>query len=198
MATQFYADADSEESRRCGQDSSSEEDDGDETSGGSVDIVSGAGDHVGQSAEENEDSSSDNSRDGDEGKSPAHRVGQSAEEQRDSSSHKSGDGDKGESHVDRAPSISRQRGVQTGNGLTRSDIKDMLLDQRVLFEMLPRTVKLEIVQHVTAECNRLQEFISTVVSPHISTTSAAPHDVQNDPVQSPQQPRGTCVKCLRI
>ncbi|CAA2961167.1 carboxymethylenebutenolidase homolog [Olea europaea subsp. europaea] len=48
--------------------------------------------------------------------------------------------------------------------LTRGDVEELLLDQRILFEMRLRTVKLEIQQHVTSEFTSLREFLATLVA----------------------------------
>ncbi|CAA2974785.1 Hypothetical predicted protein [Olea europaea subsp. europaea] len=42
------------------------------------------------------------------------------------------------------------------SSLTRGEVEELLLDQRILFEMRLRIVKLEIQQHVTSECTRLR------------------------------------------
>ncbi|CAA2970410.1 Hypothetical predicted protein [Olea europaea subsp. europaea] len=48
-----------------------------------------------------------------------------------------------------------------GSSLTADDIQGMLLDQRILFEMRLRTVKLEIMHHVSNKFKKLKDFIST-------------------------------------
>ncbi|CAA2938961.1 Hypothetical predicted protein [Olea europaea subsp. europaea] len=60
-------------------------------------------------------------------------------------------------------------------------MEGMLYDQRILFEMRLRTVKLDIMQHLTEEFARLTNFISTLVplSSGTSTSVAAP--VMNEP-----------------
>ncbi|CAA2955290.1 Hypothetical predicted protein [Olea europaea subsp. europaea] len=75
-----------------------------------------------------------------------------------------------------APSTSGVQGTRDGATLTRKDVEGMLYDQRILFEMRLRTVKLEIMQHVTEEFARLRDFISTLVPPSsgTSTSTAAP------------------------
>ncbi|CAA2989122.1 Hypothetical predicted protein [Olea europaea subsp. europaea] len=47
-----------------------------------------------------------------------------------------------------APSTSGVQGTGGGATLTREDVDGMLYDQRILFKMRLRTVKLEIMQHV--------------------------------------------------
>ncbi|CAA2954638.1 Hypothetical predicted protein [Olea europaea subsp. europaea] len=54
----------------------------------------------------------------------------------------------------------------------RGEVEELLLDQRILFEMRLRSVKLEIEQHVTFECTRLREFIASLVAPPPPTTSS--------------------------
>ncbi|CAA3005419.1 Hypothetical predicted protein [Olea europaea subsp. europaea] len=105
------------------------------------------------------------------------------------------------------------------SSLTKGEVKELLLDQRILFEMRLRTVKLEIEQHVTFECIRLCEFIAAQVAPHPPTTAphstsaifepgpsgCSPQDVHGrgtDPWPTPiemgvdtgcSQPPGTCI-----
>ncbi|CAA2960856.1 Hypothetical predicted protein [Olea europaea subsp. europaea] len=55
------------------------------------------------------------------------------------------------------------------SSLTRGDVEELLLDQRILYEMQLRTVKLEIQQHVTFECTRLREFTTVLVAPPAPT-----------------------------
>ncbi|CAA2965345.1 Hypothetical predicted protein [Olea europaea subsp. europaea] len=55
--------------------------------------------------------------------------------------------------------------------LTKWEVEELLLDQRILFEMRLRTVKLEIEQHMTFECTRLREFIAAQVGAHPPTTA---------------------------
>ncbi|CAA3023369.1 Hypothetical predicted protein [Olea europaea subsp. europaea] len=59
----------------------------------------------------------------------------------------------------------------SASSLTKGKVEELLLDQRILFEMRLRTVKLEIEQHVTFECTRLREFIATQVAPPLPTTA---------------------------
>lgn len=68
---------------------------------------------------------------------------------------------------DNAPSTSRHRSVQSEGGLCRSDVKDVLFDQRVLFEMRLRTVKLEILKHVTEEFAILHDFMDHWCRPYL-------------------------------
>ncbi|CAA2934443.1 Hypothetical predicted protein [Olea europaea subsp. europaea] len=65
--------------------------------------------------------------------------------------------------------------------MTREDVEGMLYDQRILFEMRLRTVKLEIMQHVTEEFARLRDFISTLVPPSSGTSTSAAAPVVNEP-----------------
>ncbi|CAA2971317.1 Hypothetical predicted protein [Olea europaea subsp. europaea] len=57
----------------------------------------------------------------------------------------------------------------------------MLYDQRILFEIRLRTVKLEIMQHVTEEFARLRDFISTLVPSSSGTSTFAAAPVVNEP-----------------
>ncbi|CAA2994739.1 Hypothetical predicted protein [Olea europaea subsp. europaea] len=59
----------------------------------------------------------------------------------------------------------------SASSLTRGKMDELLLDQRILFEMRLWTVKLEIEQHVTFECTRLREFIAALVAPPPPTTA---------------------------
>ncbi|CAA3019852.1 Hypothetical predicted protein [Olea europaea subsp. europaea] len=77
-----------------------------------------------------------------------------------------------------APSTSGVQGTRGGVTLTREDMDDMY-DQRILFEMRLRTVKLEIMQHVTEEFARLRDFISTLVPPSSGTSTSAAAPVVN-------------------
>ncbi|CAA2988177.1 Hypothetical predicted protein [Olea europaea subsp. europaea] len=80
-----------------------------------------------------------------------------------------------------APSTSGVQGMRGGATLTREDVEGMLYDQRILFEMRLRTMKLEIMQHVTKEFARLRHFISTLVSPSSGTSTSAAAPVVNEP-----------------
>ncbi|CAA3024180.1 Hypothetical predicted protein [Olea europaea subsp. europaea] len=55
--------------------------------------------------------------------------------------------------------------------LTKGKVEELLLDQRILFEMRLQIVKFEIEQHVIFECTRLPEFIAAQVAPHLPTTA---------------------------
>ncbi|CAA3025833.1 60S ribosomal L21-2-like [Olea europaea subsp. europaea] len=57
----------------------------------------------------------------------------------------------------------------------------MLLDQSILIEMRLRTMKLEIIQHVTEEFARLKDSISSLVSPSNGTSTSAAVPVVNEP-----------------
>ncbi|CAA3019553.1 Hypothetical predicted protein [Olea europaea subsp. europaea] len=65
--------------------------------------------------------------------------------------------------------------------MTREDVEGMLYDQHILFEMRLRTVKLEIMQHVTGEFAKLRDFISTLVPPSSGTSTSAAAPVVNEP-----------------
>ncbi|CAA3010078.1 Hypothetical predicted protein [Olea europaea subsp. europaea] len=84
-----------------------------------------------------------------------------------------------------APSTSHVRPTATaGSSLTADDVQGMLLDQRILFEMRLRTVKLEIMQHVSGEFKKLKDFISTIIPASGSITTACAADVDLEPRQS--------------
>ncbi|CAA3013033.1 Hypothetical predicted protein [Olea europaea subsp. europaea] len=84
-----------------------------------------------------------------------------------------------------APSTSYARPTTTvGSSLTIDDVQDMLLDQRILIEMRLRTVKLEIMQHVSDEFKKLKDFISTVVPASCSKCTARAANVDPEPRQS--------------
>ncbi|CAA3032663.1 Hypothetical predicted protein [Olea europaea subsp. europaea] len=84
--------------------------------------------------------------------------------------------DTGESHGEGSSSCKDTLGGERRNttqarvvgtsapGLSRGDVEELLLDQRILFEMLLWTVKLEIQQLVTSECTSLREFLGTLVA----------------------------------
>ncbi|CAA3033589.1 Hypothetical predicted protein [Olea europaea subsp. europaea] len=64
--------------------------------------------------------------------------------------------------------------------MMREDVEGMLYDQRILFEMRLRTVKLEIMQHVTEEFAKLRDFISTLVPPSSGTSTSPIAPVVNE------------------
>ncbi|CAA3000914.1 Hypothetical predicted protein [Olea europaea subsp. europaea] len=80
-----------------------------------------------------------------------------------------------------ATSTSGVQGMRGGPTLTRDDMEGMLYDQYILFKMRLRTVKLEIVQHVTDEFAKLRDFISSLVSPSGGTSISATAPVVNEP-----------------
>ncbi|CAA2997374.1 Hypothetical predicted protein [Olea europaea subsp. europaea] len=61
--------------------------------------------------------------------------------------------------------------------LTKEDVKELLLDQRILFEMRLRTVKLEIQQHVTSES-------ATSAKTEVDVSAFLPEDEQDIPVDT--------------
>ncbi|CAA3008642.1 Hypothetical predicted protein [Olea europaea subsp. europaea] len=63
----------------------------------------------------------------------------------------------------------------------REDVEGMLYDQRILFEMRLRTVKLEIMQHLTEEFTRLRDVLSTLVPPSSGTSTFTAAPVVNEP-----------------
>ncbi|CAA2969317.1 Hypothetical predicted protein [Olea europaea subsp. europaea] len=77
----------------------------------------------------------------------------------------------------RDPSLERRSTTQaravgtSAPGLSRGDVEELLLDQRILFEMRLRIVKLEIQQHVTSVCTSLREFLGTLVARAGPTTA---------------------------
>ncbi|CAA3031462.1 Hypothetical predicted protein [Olea europaea subsp. europaea] len=76
------------------------------------------------------------------------------------------------------PSTTQARAVGTSTpGLARGNVEELLLDQRILFEMRLCTVKFEIQQHVTSECRSLQEFIAALMVPAGPTTAAVEIEV---------------------
>ncbi|CAA3017003.1 Hypothetical predicted protein [Olea europaea subsp. europaea] len=84
-----------------------------------------------------------------------------------------------------APSTSHVRPTATaGSSLTADDVQGMLLNQRILFEMRLRTLKLEIMQHMFDEFKKFKDFISTIVPASGSTTTACATDVDPEPRQS--------------
>ncbi|CAA2965899.1 Hypothetical predicted protein [Olea europaea subsp. europaea] len=68
----------------------------------------------------------------------------------------------------------------SGSGVTKEEVEELLFDQRILFEMQLRTVKLEIEQHVTSECKKLGTFFATLVAPPASTPVAAAMPVDTE------------------
>ncbi|CAA2985795.1 Hypothetical predicted protein [Olea europaea subsp. europaea] len=80
-----------------------------------------------------------------------------------------------------ALSTSGVQGTRGGPTLTREDVEGMLYNQRILFEMRLRTVKLEIMQHLTEEFARLRDFISTLVPSSSGTSTSAVAPVVNEP-----------------
>ncbi|CAA2935708.1 Hypothetical predicted protein [Olea europaea subsp. europaea] len=92
------------------------------------------------------------------------------DESGDGNGEDSDDGDSGDSD-----------GAIAGASLTRTEVEEMLLDQRTLIKILLRTVKFEIIQHVTNEFVRLREFISTLVPSSSSTTTAPMVEAENEP-----------------
>ncbi|CAA3006159.1 Hypothetical predicted protein [Olea europaea subsp. europaea] len=73
-----------------------------------------------------------------------------------------------------------RQGATAGASLTRTEVEEMLLDQRTLIEIRFRTVKLEIIQHVTNEFVRLREFISTLVPLSGSRTTVPTAEAENE------------------
>ncbi|CAA2966307.1 Hypothetical predicted protein [Olea europaea subsp. europaea] len=80
-----------------------------------------------------------------------------------------------------APSTSRVQGKRGGPTVMRDNVEGILLDQRILFEMRLRTVKLEIIQHVIEEFARLRDFISTLVPSSGGTSTSVAALVMNEP-----------------
>ncbi|CAA2974163.1 Hypothetical predicted protein [Olea europaea subsp. europaea] len=69
----------------------------------------------------------------------------------------------------------------SGANLTRDEVEELLLDQRTLIEIRLRTVKLEIMQHVTDEFVKVRDFISTLVPPAPSRSTPPTAQVANEP-----------------
>ncbi|CAA2968549.1 Hypothetical predicted protein [Olea europaea subsp. europaea] len=80
-----------------------------------------------------------------------------------------------------APSTSGVQGTRGGPTVTRDNVEGILLDQRILFEMRLRTVKLEIIQHVIEEFAKLRDFISTLVPSSGGTSTSVAAPVMNEP-----------------
>ncbi|CAA3015062.1 Hypothetical predicted protein [Olea europaea subsp. europaea] len=69
----------------------------------------------------------------------------------------------------------------SGASLTRDEVKKLLLDQRTLIEIRLRTVKLEIMQHVTDEFVKVRDFISTLVPPAPSRSTPPTAQAAKEP-----------------
>ncbi|XP_022841779.1 uncharacterized protein LOC111365460 isoform X1 [Olea europaea var. sylvestris] len=80
----------------------------------------------------------------------------------------------------RGPTMETRPVGTSGSGVTKEEVEEMLFDQRILFEMRLRTVKLEIEQHVTFECKKLRAFFATLVAPPAPTPvpAAMPADTE--------------------
>ncbi|CAA2998593.1 Hypothetical predicted protein [Olea europaea subsp. europaea] len=86
----------------------------------------------------------------------------------DSNGEASDEGDSGDSQT-------------SGANLTRDEVEELLLDQRTLIEIRLRTVKLEIMQHVTDEFVKVRDFISTLVSPAPSRSTPPTAQTAKEP-----------------
>ncbi|CAA2955676.1 Hypothetical predicted protein [Olea europaea subsp. europaea] len=73
----------------------------------------------------------------------------------------------------RGPTMETRSVGTSGSGLTKEEVEELLFDQRILFEMRLRTIKLEIEQHVTSECKKLGAFFATLMAPPALTPIAA-------------------------
>ncbi|CAA2953744.1 Hypothetical predicted protein [Olea europaea subsp. europaea] len=60
-------------------------------------------------------------------------------------------------------------------------VEELLLDQRTLIEIRLRTIKLEIIQHVTDEFVKVRDFISTLVPPSLSRSTPPTAQAANEP-----------------
>ncbi|CAA3000337.1 Hypothetical predicted protein [Olea europaea subsp. europaea] len=89
-------------------------------------------------------------------------------------------GEEEESGADESGEAEGEDSEEHDSGDSDGD-RDMLLDQRILFEMWLCTVKLEIMQHVSDEFKKLKDFISTIVPASGSTTTACATDVDPEP-----------------
>ncbi|CAA3008212.1 Hypothetical predicted protein [Olea europaea subsp. europaea] len=81
----------------------------------------------------------------------------------------------------------------SASSLTRGKVEELLLDQRILFKMRLRIVKLEIQQYVTSECTGLREFIAALVAPPVPTIAPGSTGTIVEPglsVRSPQDVHG--------
>lgn len=73
----------------------------------------------------------------------------------------------------RGPTMETRPIGTSGLGVTKEEVEELLFDQRILFEMRLRTVKLEIEQHVTSECKKLGALFATLVALPAPTPVAA-------------------------
>ncbi|CAA3000664.1 Hypothetical predicted protein [Olea europaea subsp. europaea] len=81
-----------------------------------------------------------------------------------------------------APSTSHVRQGQTSSAsLTRDEVEELLLNQRMLIEIRLRTVKLEIMQHVIDEFVKVRDFISTLVPPAPSRSTPPTAQAAKEP-----------------
>ncbi|CAA3007370.1 Hypothetical predicted protein [Olea europaea subsp. europaea] len=81
-----------------------------------------------------------------------------------------------------APSTSYVRQGQTSDAsLTKDEVEELLLNQRTLIEIRLRTVKLEIMQHVTDEFVKVRDFISTLVPLAPSRSTPPTAQAANEP-----------------
>ncbi|CAA3000329.1 Hypothetical predicted protein [Olea europaea subsp. europaea] len=88
----------------------------------------------------------------------------------DSNGEASDEGDREDNHT-------RQT---SGASLTRDEVEELLLDQRMLIEIRMRTVKLEIMQHVTDEFVKVRDIISTLVPPALSRSTPPTAQAANE------------------
>ncbi|CAA2981064.1 Hypothetical predicted protein [Olea europaea subsp. europaea] len=80
----------------------------------------------------------------------------------------------------RGPTMETRPVGTSGSGVTKEEVEELLFNQRILFEMRLRTVKLEIEQHVTSECKKLRAFFATLVAPPAPTPVAATMPVDTE------------------
>ncbi|CAA3016746.1 Hypothetical predicted protein [Olea europaea subsp. europaea] len=79
------------------------------------------------------------------------------------------------------PDLMYDKVKTSGASLTRSKVEELLLNQRTLIEIHLRTVKLEIMQHVTDEFVKVRDFISTLVPPAPSRSTPPTAQAANEP-----------------
>ncbi|CAA2989123.1 Hypothetical predicted protein [Olea europaea subsp. europaea] len=154
------------------RDDGSDEGDGhDNESGAGVEDVDTSASDGHQIPKGNRDDGSKPDDSGESGRDPSSEIsGSDSEDEVDASGRQSS-----------ALPTSWVQGTRGGATLTREDVEGMLYDQRILFEMRLRTVKLEIIQHVTEEFAKPRDFISTLVPPSSGTSIFAAAPVMNEP-----------------
>ncbi|CAA2934489.1 Hypothetical predicted protein [Olea europaea subsp. europaea] len=82
--------------------------------------------------------------------------------------------------VVRGPTIETRAVRTSGSSLTKGEVEELLLDQRILLKMRLQSVKLDIEQYVTSKCKKLWEFLATLMAPARRTTTAVAMLVDNE------------------